>query len=601
MDRLSRPASPAGGYARRGSGGGYGHHYYGGGGGGSAQTSPPGGSPTASPVHRHARTGSLGGAGAASTVGRRGRAHNTAARAAAQRLARVMASTDGAGVGGGGGGVGGGGDGGSGSDDDEYELSGPPIELSSTPRRTGTRSPSPSAPVSRPPSLTNRYTPGKSVPMIPSIKQQNRPATSGPGSESPAINRREQRRSVDLGSSLRARRTSSSLHDEINSLQVETEGMYEKFNLAEERSEEGDAKSMHMAAVIADAIEPEANLISRKDEALQQRKASLRSASRRSNSASCDEIAALRSEAKVANSVSSVSQRLKSTGSIVRSLHGATNRMVLSQEEMEEVVLKRCWLARYWKLCVRLGIEILHTINTYLQSGGIPSVRFYKYDAKVKKGSKSIHCDIAEEKQEYWSSFAPLSLEVVLSIGQKARDGALSDHADMETKSKMSDASHVNDMSGDGNIESMLLVERGLRELSSLKRTQSCLLYQNIDASDLSQVASPKCPSSEGQNPPESLELSEEEQDDVRFKQSWLTYFWRRAKSHDIEEDIADERLQFWIEQGNHPVSTIDIIEVERGLIELRKLGIESQLWESTRRSLDDDFSNHGSPTGSEI
>uniref|UniRef100_I1QEX1 Uncharacterized protein n=1 Tax=Oryza glaberrima TaxID=4538 RepID=I1QEX1_ORYGL len=550
MDRLSRPASPAGGYARRGSGGGYGYHYYGGGGGGSAQTSPPGGSPTASPVHRHARTGSLGGAGAASTVGRRGRAHNTAARAAAQRLARVMASTDGAGVGGGGGGVGGGGDGGSGSDDDEYELSGPPIELSSTPRRTGTRSPSPSigrylsdqAPVSRPPSLTNRYTPGKSVPMIPSIKQQNRPATSGPGSESPAINRREQRRSVDLGSSLRARRTSSSLHDEINSLQVETEGMYEKFNLAEERSEEGDAKSMHMAAVIADAIEPEANLISRKDAALQQRKASLRSASRRSNSASCDEIAALRSEAK------------------------------------EEVVLKRCWLARYWKLCVRLGIEILHTINTYLQSGGI-------------------HCDIAEEKQEYWSSFAPLSLEVVLSIGQKARDGALSDHADMETKSKMSDASHVNDMSGDGNIESMLLVERGLRELSSLKVEDAVMLA----LSEHRRVRPLSGPSSEGQNPPESLELSEEEQDDVRFKQSWLTYFWRRAKSHDIEEDIADERLQFWIEQGNHPVSTIDIIEVERGLTELRKLGIESQLWESTRRSLDDDFSNHGSPTGSEI
>lgn len=37
-------------------------------------------------------------------------------------------------------------------------------------------------------------------------------------------------------------------------------------------------------------------------------------------------------------------------------------------------MLKRCWLAHYWKLCVRLGIEILHTINTYLQSGGIPSV-----------------------------------------------------------------------------------------------------------------------------------------------------------------------------------------------------------------------------------
>jgi len=37
-----------------------------------------------------------------------------------------------------------------------------------------------------------------------------------------------------------------------------------------------------------------------------------------------------------------------------------------------------------------------------------------------------IHSDIAEEKQEYWSSFAPLALEAVLSIGQKARDGTLS-------------------------------------------------------------------------------------------------------------------------------------------------------------------------------
>ncbi|KAF0925652.1 hypothetical protein E2562_017227 [Oryza meyeriana var. granulata] len=563
MDRLSRPASPAGGYARRG-GGVYAHHHAG---GGSAQTSPPGGgSPTASPVHRHARAGSLGGAGAASTVGRRGRAHNTAARAAAQRLARVMASTDGAG---GGGGV----DGGSGSDDDEYELSGPPIELSSTPRRTATRSPSPSigryladqAPVSRPPSLTNRYVAGKSVPMIPSIKQQNRPATSGAGLESPVLNRREQRRSVDLGSSLRARRTSSSLHDEINTLQVENESMYEKFNLAEERSEEGDVKSMHMAAVIADAIEPEANLISRKDAALEQRKAASRIASRRSNSASCDEIATLRSEAKVSDSVAtSVSQRLKSTGSDMRSLQGAANRMVLSQEEMEEVVLKRCWLARYWKLCVRLGI----------------------------------HSDIAEVKQEYWSSFAPLSLEVVLSIGQKARDGTLSDNADMETKSKMSLANHLNDMAGDGNIESMLLVERGLRELASLK-VEDAIMLALAEHRRIKPLSGPA--SSEGQNPSESLELSEEEREDVRFKQAWLTYFWRRAKNHDIEEDITDERLQFWIEQGNHPIGTVDVIEVERGLNELKKLGIESQLWEATRRALDDDFSNHGSPTGSEI
>lgn len=140
MDRLARPASPGGGglgyasrrglYAQASS-----HHLA----GGSAQTSPGGSPKELSPVHRHARAGSLGGAGAASTAGRRAgvgagagaRAQNSAARAAAQRLARVMGGA--------------GGDAGSGSDDDDdYELSGPPIELSNTPRRTSTRSPSPS-------------------------------------------------------------------------------------------------------------------------------------------------------------------------------------------------------------------------------------------------------------------------------------------------------------------------------------------------------------------------------------------------------------------------------------------------------------------------
>ncbi|KAK3140727.1 hypothetical protein QOZ80_5AG0404950 [Eleusine coracana subsp. coracana] len=573
MDRLSRPASPGGlGYAsRRGlyaQAAAHQHH------GGSAQTSP-GGSPTASsPVHRHARSGSLGGAGAASTAGRRGvvaaagsRPQNTAARAAAQRLARVMASsTDISG------GIGGAcGDGGSGSDDDDdYEVSGPPIELSSTPRRTSTRSPSPSigryladqAPVSRPPSLTSRYTAGKSVPLIPSIK---RPATSGMVSESPSVNRREQRRSVDLGSSLRGRRTSSALHDEINTLQVENESMDDKLHLADERSEDGDAKSVHMerqASSISDDIETEAILINRKDAALEQRKIAMRIASRRS-SASYGEIAALRSESKVSSDVvTSVSRRVKSTGPEMRSLQATDNRMILSQEEMEEVVLKRCWLARYWTLCFKFGIL----------------------------------SDIAEEKQEYWSTLAPLALEAVVSIGQKARDGTLSDNADMETKSKMSD---VNDMTGDGNIESMLSVEKGLRELTSLK-VEDAIMLALAEHRHIRPLSDPDF-ATEGQSPSESLELSEDEQEDVRFKQAWLTYFWRRAKSHDIEEDIADERLQFWIEQSNHPIGTTDIIEVERGLYELRKLGIEFQLWEATRRASDDDFSNRGSPTGSEV
>ena len=42
-----------------------------------------------------------------------------------------------------------------------------------------------------------------------------------------------------------------------------------------------------------------------------------------------------------------------------------------------------------------------------------------------------------------------------------------------------------------------------------------------------------------------------------------MTYYWRRAKNHDIE-DIADERLQFWIEQSKHPITTTDVIEGTR-------------------------------------
>ncbi|KAM0896869.1 hypothetical protein ACQ4PT_022937 [Festuca glaucescens] len=429
MDRSSsRPASP--GYGRRGVYAQQHSH-----GASSAQTSP-GGSPTASPVHRHSRSGSLGGAGSASTVGRRGAgaaaaARNSAARAAAQRLARVM-------------GGGGGGDAGSGSDDEDYELSGPPIELSITPRRPGNRSPSPS----------------------------------------------------------------------LNTLQMENDSMYDK--LEDDRSDEADVKSINMerqASIIGDAIEPEVNLISRRAAALEQRKASMRIASRRVSSASCDEITALRSEAKVASElVTSVSRRVKGAGSELRSLHATSNRMMLSQEEMEEVVLKRCWLARYWKLSVRLGI----------------------------------HSDIAEQKLEHWSSVAPLALEVVLSIGQKARDGTLSDN-------------DVNDTAGDGNIESMLLVEKGLRELASLK-VEDAIMLALAEHRRFRPLSGPVYPA-ENHSSSEPLDLSEEEREDVRFKQAWLTYFWRRAKNHDVEEDIADERLQFWIEQGNHPVTTSDVIE----------------------------------------
>ncbi|KVG92117.1 hypothetical protein Ccrd_026093, partial [Cynara cardunculus var. scolymus] len=83
-----------------------------------------------------------------------------------------------------------------------------------------------------------------------------------------------------------------------------------------------------------------------------------------------------------------VMDQLQGIESEVKAVHSMTQRMVLTQSEMEEVVLKRCWLARYWGLAVRHGIC----------------------------------ADIAVSKHEYWSSLAPLLFEVVVSAGQKAKE-----------------------------------------------------------------------------------------------------------------------------------------------------------------------------------
>ncbi|KAF6148086.1 hypothetical protein GIB67_024261 [Kingdonia uniflora] len=110
--------------------------------------------------------------------------------------------------------------------------------------------------------------------------------------------------------------------------------------------------------------------------------------------------------------------------------------MILTKEEMEEVVLKRCWLARYWNLC-------------------------------VQHDNHDIHPEIAGQKYEFWSSLAPLPLEVVLSAGQKAKEENTVDKADLDKRDRF--PRDMNDLSGEGNIESMLFVEKGMRELASLK------------------------------------------------------------------------------------------------------------------------------------
>ncbi|EXB81214.1 hypothetical protein L484_013155 [Morus notabilis] len=89
----------------------------------------------------------------------------------------------------------------------------------------------------------------------------------------------------------------------------------------------------------------------------------------------------------------------------------------------------------------------------------------------------------------------------------------------------------------------------------------------------------------------EAFELSPEESEDVLFKEAWLTYFWRRAQVNGLEEDIAKERLQFWINRSAHSPTSHDAVDVEQGLMELRKYGIEHRLWEASRKEIDHESS----------
>ncbi|KAL6142735.1 hypothetical protein ACLB2K_061012 [Fragaria x ananassa] len=110
-----------------------------------------------------------------------------------------------------------------------------------------------------------------------------------------------------------------------------------------------------------------------------------------------------------------------------------TQRMILTREEKEDVVLKRSWLARYWSLCAEHGI----------------------------------HADIATARHEFWSSLAPLPVEAVLEAGNKAREQTVEEQNDVYEREYS--PRDVNELSGEGNTENMLLVEQGLRELASLK------------------------------------------------------------------------------------------------------------------------------------
>lgn len=382
----------------------------------------------------------------------------------------------------------------------------------------------------------------KTVPMVPpSVSIALKPTSSVNQSETP---KRDKRLSVDFRniSCLRERGSQNSasvLQDELDLLQEENDVLLEKLRLAEERFEEAEERTRQLekeVAAIGEGVTLDADLLGRKEAALQQREAALRVAEQ-SSGGRPEEVAVLRAEAEIAkNEATSALEQIHEFEREVKSLRQQNERMVLTQEEMEEVVLKRCWLARYWSLCHRHGVL----------------------------------GDIAGEKFEYWSSLAPLPDEIVLEAGQNAKEDKVSSN---------------NGISGEGNIETMLLVEKGLRELASLKAADAVALALAQNRHSNSQKSDEVKLPIEGQF--DAFELSKEESEDVRFKQAWLIYFWRRAKTNGVEPEIADERLQFWINQSSRSSSSHDAVEVERGLVELRKLSIECQLWQKTRQSLE--------------
>ncbi|XP_042048703.1 coiled-coil domain-containing protein SCD2-like [Salvia splendens] len=510
------------------------------------------------------------------------RTQNYAAKAAAQRLAQVMASQaaaaddddeDDAGVG---------------DNDADFglrfnpplplSLSRPPLNTNGATNGTGGVKPlvpppkiirSSSDAVTRdlleiqPPRSTSTGRPSMStrtVPALPPSRPSVKTPTPIPAIDPPSSRQREKKFSPDIGQqNLRDAgdgRASSALRDELDMLQEENENIVQKLRLAEESWEAAEARVKELekqVAALGEGVSLEAKLLSRKEAALRQREVALKEARRAKDDV---EVSSLQSDIKLAKKESAaVVEQLRGNESEVKALRSMTQRIVLTQHEMEDVVLKRCWLARYWGLAAKLGIC----------------------------------ADIAASKHEYWSSLAPLPLEIVLSAGQKAKEERWDKGHNNSQRSKLVEDF---DLTGDGNIESTLAVEMGLRELASLKVEESVVLAfaqqrrHNSTKTSIPDLRSPIDPKYT-----EAFELSAEESEDVLFKEAWLTYFWRRAKAYGIEEEKAKKRLEFWISRSGKAPTSHDAFNVEQGLMELRKLAIEPRLWEASRKELGQDAS----------
>lgn len=508
--------------------------------------------PSSPARHHHARSSSV------TNMSNVKRAQNVAAKAAAQRLAKVMASQT---------------NNDDDDDDDDDEVGGddlgfrygapPPLSFTRNPSSTIAKpKPVASSAVVPPPKISRSSSPANSPavsvrasqPPVPPSKLRNQTTNPLPV----ATPKTEKRVLADIGhfngKDSKDQHEASALRDELDMLQEENDSILEKLRLEDEKCKEAEARVRELekqVTSLGEGVSLEAKLLSRKEAALRQREAALKDA-RQNRDGTNRETTALRSQVETAKlETAAIVAQLQGAESEVNGLRTMTHRMILTQKEMEEVVLKRCWLARYWGLASRYGI-----------------------------------CsDIATSKYEYWSSLAPLPFEIVLSAGQKAKEESWEKESE-ENEKRSQLVQDINDLTGEGNIESMLSVEMGLKELTSLKvEVAITITLAQLRLANTTRLSDIELKSPGGPKITETLELSQEESEDVLFKEAWLTYFWRRAQSLGIEVDTARERLRFWISRSAHSPSSHDAMEVEQGLTELRKLRIERRLWEASRSS----------------
>ncbi|XP_057852561.1 coiled-coil domain-containing protein SCD2 isoform X2 [Cryptomeria japonica] len=355
----------------------------------------------------------------------------------------------------------------------------------------------------------------------------------------------------------------STLHDEVDLLKEEKEKLLYKIQLAEQKFKEQEVRAREcekQVALFGESLSLDADLLSKKEKALQQREDALKAEKRAINDKD-DRITVLRLKVETVKGEALESvQQAQEVEAEANLLWLMMQRMILTQEEMEEVVLKRCWLARYWGLAFHHGI----------------------------------YSEIAGERHEYWSSLAPLPLEVVMSAGFKVKEEHVNGINTLEdgnnrVKEKGRVACTPSDLNGDRNIENMLFVEKGLNELASLKVEDAIgtaiAQHRQLNHVRVDELFRDTKPLASTPKFEECRDLTQEEVEDIQFKQAWLIYFWRRAKTHKVV-DIAGERLQYWISRNNQSPTSRDVVDVQRGLMELRKLGIEDRLWEASRNEI---------------